>query len=334
MNGNPMVEMLIGAKGNALPLLVTPDNFSRAETHMYFSSVIKLAGSIGRFGHRRELTPIDKQHVVRPNRDTLYSAAVFDLDAGPVTVTMPEAGDRFMTMIVINEEHHVVDVVYGAGAYTMTTREVGTRYVMAGIRTFVDPGDTKDIQQACALQDAIDVDQPDRGDFQIPDWDQTSQKTVREALRKLGATVPDTKGMFGAKGQVDPVRHLIGTATAWGGNPEWDATYLTVTPSQNDGETSYGLAVKDVPVDAFWSISVYNADGYFEHNSRGAYTVNSVTAKRESDGSVVVRFGGCDGSEPNCLPIMRGWNYMVRLFRPRPEILNGDWVFPAAEPLP
>jgi hypothetical protein len=35
----------------------------------------------------------------------------------------------------------------------------------------------------------------------------------------------------------------------------------------------------------------------------------------------------CDGKIPNCLPTMAGWNYMVRLNRPRTEILNGPWKF-------
>ena len=34
----------------------------------------------------------------------------------------------------------------------------------------------------------------------------------------------------------------------------------------------------------------------------------------------------------HCLPIMEGWNYAVRLYRPRPEILDGSWKFPSAEP--
>jgi hypothetical protein len=40
--------------------------------------------------------------------------------------------------------------------------------------------------------------------------------------------------------------------------------YLNVTPSKNDGTTIYKLNVKGVPVDGFWSISVYNAEGYFQ----------------------------------------------------------------------
>jgi hypothetical protein len=62
------------------------------------------------------------------------------------------------------------------------------------------------------------------------------------------------------------VRHLIGAASAWGGNPERDALYLNVVPAKNDGTTAYKLNVNNVLVDGFWSISVYNADGYFENS--------------------------------------------------------------------
>jgi hypothetical protein len=51
------------------------------------------------------------------------------------------------------------------------------------------------------------------------------------------------------------------------------------------------------------------------------------------DGSVVIQFGGCDGKDPSCLPTMKGWNYMVRLYRPRAEILGGTWKSPDAQPI-
>ena len=34
----------------------------------------------------------------------------------------------------------------------------------------------------------------------------------------------------------------------------------------------------------------------------------------------------------SCLPIFPGWSYMVRLYRPRPEVVNGTWKFPEAQP--
>ena len=94
----------------------------------------------------------------------------------------------------------------------------------------------------------------------------------------------------------------------------------------------YRLTVKDVPVDGFWSVSVYNKDGYFQKNARNAYTVNNVTARPNADGSVTIQFGG-DESVPNCIPIMPGWNYVVRMYRPRQEILDGTWKFPEAQPV-
>ena len=30
---------------------------------------------------------------------------------------------------------------------------------------------------------------------------------------------------------------------------------------------------------------------------------------------------------------MKDWNYMVRLYRPRPEIVKGAWKFPEAQAL-
>jgi hypothetical protein len=97
------------------------------------------------------------------------------------------------------------------------------------------------------------------------------------------------------------------------------------------GAAVYKLNVQDVPVDSFWSITVYNAKGYLEPNRYNAYSLNNITAKKNADGSVAVQFGGCDGKISNCLPTMAGWNYMVRLYRPRAEVLSGTWKFPAAQ---
>jgi hypothetical protein len=315
---------------DAIP--VTVGNFIRAESDMYFSAIAIKDGALGKFHHDREVSKIDDQKVIRQNRDTLYSAAVFDLDAGPVKITLPKAGKRFMSMMVLNEDHYIYEVDYSPGTYSFTKPEIGTRYVMMAIRTLIDPNDPKDVQQAHALQDAVKVQQSSPGRFEVPKWDPASQKKVRDALLVLSSTLPELKRAFGSRAAVDPVRHLIATASGWGGNPDKDATYLNVTPAKNDGTTVYKLSVKNVPVDGFWSISVYNAEGYFQKNPYDGYTLNNITAKRSADGSVDVQFGGCDGKIPNCLPTMKGWNYLVRLYRPRAAILEGKWKFPEARP--
>lgn len=311
---------------------VSPDNFIRAETDLYFGNVVR-DGTLGAFAHHRDFGSLDNQLVVRQNRDTLYSVAVFDLDAGPVTVTLPDTAGRFMAMQVITGDHFVPAVIYSAGRHTFDRGGVGTRYLMLAVRTLVDPNDAADLAAVHALQDAITVEQAGPGRFEVPDWDPISQKAVRDALIALFATLPDSRGMFGAEGEVDPVRRLIGAAAAWGGNPERDALYLTVNPAANDGAAVYRLTVRDVPVDAFWSVTVYNADGYFTPNPADAYSVNSVTGIRDADGAVTIQFGGCDGQAGNCLPVTPGWNYLVRLYRPRTELLDGSCTFPVAEPV-
>ena len=322
------------ASGPNVP--VTVDNFIRAETDLYFGNAVK-DGGFGKFHHNREPTPIDKQIVIRMNRDTLYSAGVFDLDAGPVTITLPNPEARFISMQVINEDHYTFAVIYNSGKHTLSREQIGTRYVLAAVRILADPTKPGDLEQVHTLQNAIRVEQSAPGKFDVPQWDTASQKKVRDALAVLGSTIPDYKRAFGSKDRVDPVRHLIGSAVAWGGNPETDAIYLNASPQRNDGKTVYTLTVKDVPVEAFWSISVYNQHGYFEKNAADAYTINNLTAKKGADGSVTVQFGGCDSNTPatvNCLPITPGWNYVVRLYRPKKEIANGSWTFPQATPKP
>ena len=312
---------------NAIP--VTADNFNRAETDMYFALFAK-RGALGKFIHLRDL-PLENTGV-RPNRDTLYSEAVFDLDAGPVRITLPKAGNRFMSMMVVNQDHYIYEVDYTPGNYNFTRGEVGTRYVFMALRILIDPANPKDVKEAHALQDAVIVRQKSAGRFEVPNWDPVSQKKVRDSLLALSSTLPDLKRAFGARFQVDQVRHLIGTAAAWGGNPDKDAFYLNVTPTRNDGSTVYKLNVPaKVPVNAFWSVIVYDAEGHLKKNAYNAYSLNSITAKKSPDGSVAMQFGGCDGKIPNCLPTLAGWNYMVRLYRPRDEILSGKWKFPEAK---
>ena len=310
---------------------VTVQNFTRAEFDNYLATNVKKAG-LGRLAHNREPASIEDQTVIRLNRDTLYSFGVFDLAAASVTITLPDAGKRFMSLQIINEDHYVPFVAYDHKPHTLTERNVGARYVLVAIRTLVDPNDPKDLDEVHRLQDAIKVSQKESGKLELPNWDQISLKEIRDALLVLAKHTDGFKHAFGTKEQVDPIMHLIGTAAGWGGNPDKDATYIGAAVPKNDGKTVYKLHVTDVPVDAFWSVSVYNAAGYFEKNSYNAYSLNIITAKKDPNGAVTIQFGSCDGKTPNCLPIMPGWNYTVRLYRPRPEILNGKWKFPDPEP--
>ncbi|WP_108446682.1 DUF1214 domain-containing protein [Halomonas denitrificans] len=310
---------------------VTVDNYIRAETDATLGRYVN-QGALGKFLHIRQPTPIDKQDVIRMNRDTIYSAGVFDLNT-PVTITKPDSDDRFQSMQIINQDHSTLAVNYHPGDYTLTESNIGTRYVLVLFRTFVDASSNEDIQEANALQDQITVQQADSGSFDVPEWDEESLSRIRDAVNVLAATRPSAKGMFGDASKLNPISHLLGTAYGWGGNPDYAAIYVNVVPELNDGETPYTLTVTEkVPVDGFVSVTVYGEDGFMQENDLDAYSVNNVTAEKNDDGSVTVHFGG-DPEASNYLPITPGWNYIVRMYQPQSKIVEGLWTFPQPQPV-
>lgn len=306
--------------------LVNVDNFVRAETHRMMADLQRDAGGVNRFEHNRAPAAVDKQTVIRMNRDTLYSFAVVDVSAG-VILTVPDAGERYLSVMVVNEDHYINRVLHGAGRHELTAEELGSPYVVIAVRTLVDPQDPDDLAAVAAIQDRLVLEAVSERTFVAPEYDAESLDRARTALLGLAADMTSFAASFGRKEDVDPVHHLIATAAGWGGLPDREATYVGVSPGLPVGE--YELTVgADVPVDGFWSISVYNGEGFFEPNERGAYSVNSITAVHNDDGTVTVRFGGDGDPARNSLPVTDGWNYLVRLYRPRPEILSGTWTFP------
>lgn len=314
-----------------MAVLVNVDNFARAETHRMFSDIQAVAGGIGSFRHNRTPARIDEQTVIRMNRDTLYSFGIVDL-AQPARLRLPDADGRYLSAMIVNEDHFVNSVFHEAGEHTLTSDQYGSRYVLVGVRILVDPTDPADVAAVAAVQDGLAIEVGASEVFVKPDYDADSMDATRDALLTLAGGLNTFDRTFGARADVDPVRHLIGSAAGWGGLPTSEATYLGVDPKVPVG--AYELVFKDVPVDAFWSVSVYNARGFFEPNTRDLYSVNSVTSDRNDDGSITVRFvASAEGDvPPNAIVTPEGWNYLVRFYRPRAEILDGSWTPPTLTP--
>jgi hypothetical protein len=86
---------------------------------LYFRKAAVDDSSFGKLTHRREMASIDKQDVVRMNRDTLYLHGVFDLDAAPHDQA---AGCRQALHV------YTTEVAYGPGTFTYHKNKVGTRF--------------------------------------------------------------------------------------------------------------------------------------------------------------------------------------------------------------
>ena len=311
---------------------VTWENYPRANCHASFKANVDKVG-IGRFFHVRGLAPIEGAQLgIGENRDTLYSLGVFDLTE-PVTITKPETSGRYQSMLVQNEDQYLKLSTTRPGRYTITREHAGTRYVGVNFRTFVDPNAPADVKKVQELQDRIVVEQASAGSFEIPDWDPDSYRRIDAAFRTLYYTMDDWSHAFGDVDQVDPVKFYVASCSGWTGVPEpTEALILQGAPSRNDGETPHTLTVREVPVDGFWSVTVYDRDLAIVKNDHDAYIVNSVTAERSDDGSVTIHFGG-DPDQPNFICTPPGWRYLVRLYGTREAIADGSYQFPRPQPV-
>lgn len=303
---------------------VNVDNFVRAETERMFGTLVDLVGGVNRWNHVRRPTPLHEQTVIRMNRDTIYSGAVVDIRRG-ATLTLPDVGHRYLSAMVIGQDHHIEAVLHEPGEHVLSPEVHRSDYVMVGVRVLVDPTSEADVEEVNAIQDRLVVSAASAVPYERTDHDPVTFDATRDALLELARGLGDFRRAFGSRGDVDPVRHLVGTASAWGGLPEAEAMYLNVDPGLPVG--AYRLRVPaDVPADGFWSISLYDSRGYFPDTGQRVH-VSSLTAERDGDGAVTVHLGG-DDDAPNHVPLVDGWNYMVRLYRPRPEVLDGSWSFP------
>ena len=67
------------------------------------------------------------------NRDTLYSTAVVDISEG-ATLTLPDSGDRYMTLMVVNQDHYINEVFSGGGTYKLDMETFETPFVSVWVR--------------------------------------------------------------------------------------------------------------------------------------------------------------------------------------------------------
>lgn len=314
-----------GGKG----ITVNVENYVRAESDYQIQTYAKTLGCFGKLVHQRDFYSVDNQLTLRVNRDTYYSFGLYDL-ASPVTITKPDPGDRFQSLMIINQDHSISPTIHEGGTFTYTQEKLGSRYMIAIFRTFADASAPDDVKIAHALQDKIEIEQEDMGVLDLPNWDNESREKMMNAINVLADSLPTTEGFFGEIGKIDPIKHLMGTAFGYAGNPREAAIYLNIVPEKNDGKTPYKVTVKDVPVDGFWSITMYDAEGYMAKNEYDSYSFNNISAKKNKDGSITIHFGG-DPKNINHLPTPKSWNTIIRLYQPGREILDGRWNFPEFE---
>jgi hypothetical protein len=307
---------------------VTPENYIRAETDRNFENIDRLAGGINRVFAIRRPTPLDQQTIVRMNRDTLYAGVIVDTRGG-ATITLPEVeAGRYTSAEVIDNDSYCPTVFYTAGTHALPT--TSTKYLLVAVRIQVfNPNDPGEIALVNKLQDQITIKANSADPFPPMKWDPVSLKALSAQYEKDATQYTSWKGMMGPKGQVDEKTRHIAVAAAFGLLPDWDATYLNYAGDPNP-RNCY-TAIYRVPENkAFWSITLYGNDGYMKSEDS---IVNGHNVKLNADGTFTTYFGSkasC-GDLPNRLDITQGWNFLMRIYRPGPSVLDGAYQLPKAE---
>jgi hypothetical protein len=124
-----LAGLLLAAAAQGRAMAQTDLQAVAREAWLYMIPLIEFAGvraraaagglPINRFNHSRTLADHTSRGVTTPNNDTLYSSAHVDLSRGPVTFTLPAAGERYFSLALMD-------------AYTNNFAVLGTRTTGGG----------------------------------------------------------------------------------------------------------------------------------------------------------------------------------------------------------
>jgi hypothetical protein len=306
---------------------VTDENYSLAETDGVIEGYVKKIAAatntngVGVLMHYRKGADPKDLTIMRINFDTIYSWAIVDLTE-PATLTMPETNGRYQSAWIVSEDGYYPGAFTTPGEHKITKEWIGgARYAVIVMRTQVNTRDPADLGKAHALQDRLKLTQTDKGSWAPENhWDQKEVLAMRAKYMEIGNGMP-TAEMFGKKGEISLKNRNAGNAFGWGGFTPDQAVYPQYFPKTTAPQT---LTLKDVPVKAFWSITVYDKDGFPQTDT---YNINSAFAVADEDGSYTIHFGG-DKNAKNYMETFDGWNFTLRMYQPTEAYFNGRWVKP------
>ncbi|MDR3506275.1 MAG: DUF1254 domain-containing protein [Caulobacteraceae bacterium] len=146
-------------------------------------------------------------------------------------------------------------------------------------------------------------------------------------------------GGMGAYGGDYGLRAAIAMGGLGANRPEdaiYPAAFVDADGKPLDGHNGYALHFTKAelpPVDAFWSLTLYDREGYPEPNALNRFALGDRDPPQyNADGSLDLYIGGADpgvGKSANWLPAAPApFSLSLRLYLPKPQALDGRWSAP------
>lgn len=250
-----------GWSADPAPIGMTPAQYINSESRAFMADFLERAG-INAFHHFVGLTKAADKWVVSPNNDTIYSLAIANAREG-FTLELPEVGDRFLSTQIITEDHMTPFYIYGGGTHEFSAEQLQTDFVVVGVRMGTDGTDedvkvvTESLQPQYKVIGAATADD-------LPEVDMELLEKVRAAMLAEYSKLPNSFGAM--QKRVEDVSDweyfTYVTAGAWGLSADENAMYAAGGPKDAKGGDCYLANFPEVPVEAFFSITVYGPEKY------------------------------------------------------------------------
>ena len=296
--------------------------------------------------------------IVRSNNDTLYKTAFIYLGDGPVVLRSDSPSKERFSSFQLQDDRNANyrNIINPDGSYTLYHGEkpeniegeaVEVPSLLSVVVTRIevkDPNDAADMAGAQAVFDGITIEGPTIREMPAVDLlSGFDEQVAQEALKRMDETarsVPYSKTIV-APGQepgkdVPYLYHSAGTKVGWGGpatsHSAYDSMFTDASGATLEGSKGeYVLVTEAPPVNAFWSVTVYDSTtGRFHPNDDDRYHINNTTAVKNEDGTFTFRFKvKCEDGDQNCLEVPAGpFDVAARYYLPEPEIMSGEWTMP------
>ena len=255
--------------------------------------------------------------VVRMNNDTFYKQAFADLSEGPVILTSTVADpDRFSSFQLMDDRNvNFRNIIRPEGTYVLyhgeapadaegELIEAPSELVAVIVRVEVkSPQDAEDVEKAKAVHRGIGITGPDIPKIKpldlLSEFDAETVKAAEAQMEEVSNTTPFREMVAGPGDVPDKVSYLQLAASAkhaWGGPVPSHSAYEGFFSDANGdtlvgAEGPYTLTTEEPPVDAFWSVTVYDTStGRFFGNPDSRYHINNTMSVKNDDGTVTFLF--------------------------------------------